>query len=48
MKNKREMLHEIVIEALEDVGLANAISESRAGDYVPESQIRSILEGDPS
>lgn len=45
MKTKREMLHEIVLEALEDVGLANAISEGRAGEYVPESQIRSILEG---
>jgi len=45
MKTKREMLHEIVLEALEDVGLANAISEGRVGDYVPESQIMSILEG---
>ena len=45
MKTKREMLHEIVLEALEDVGLANAISEGRASDYVPESQMMSILEG---
>lgn len=45
MKTKREMLHEIVLDALEEVGLANAIAEGSTGDYLPESQIMSILDG---
>lgn len=45
MQSRRELFHEIVLEALEDVGLANAINEDRAGDYVPESEVMSILNG---
>ncbi len=29
LKEKRELFHEIIAEALEDVGLANAIREGR-------------------
>lgn len=45
IKNKREVLHEIMLEALEEVGLANAIMEGRENDFVSEDEIFSILNG---
>jgi hypothetical protein len=44
MKTRREVLYEIVLEAMEEVGLASAIEQGKSGDWVPESEIRSILE----
>ncbi|MEE2716554.1 MAG: hypothetical protein VX610_03920 [SAR324 cluster bacterium] len=43
-KTKRSVLYEIVLEALEEVGLANAIAEGRKNDFVTEDQIFAILE----
>jgi hypothetical protein len=47
-----ELVHEqpdlfsaIVVEALEEVGLANAIREGRQNDFVSEAEITAILEG---
>ncbi len=48
IKNKREVLHEIMLEALEEVALANAITEGRNDDFVSEDEIFSILNGDAS
>ncbi len=45
MKNKREIFQEIVLEAIEEVGLANAIIEGRKSDFVSEERILSALEG---
>ena len=45
IKNKREVLHEIMLDALEEVGLANAIIEGRNDDFVSEDEIFSILNG---
>ncbi|MDD5229255.1 MAG: hypothetical protein PHN45_12425 [Methylococcales bacterium] len=45
IKNKREVLHEIMLEALEEVGLANAIMDGRENDFVSEDEIFSILNG---
>ncbi|MEI7867624.1 MAG: hypothetical protein WCI11_07015 [Candidatus Methylumidiphilus sp.] len=45
MKTKRTVLYEIVLEALEDVGLANAIAEGRKNEFVPEDEIFSIIDG---
>ncbi len=45
IKNKREVLHEIMLEALEEVGLANAIIEGRKNDFVSEDEIFAILNG---
>jgi hypothetical protein len=45
IKNKREVLHEIILEALEEVGLANAIIEGRENNFVSEDDIFSILKG---
>ena len=36
IKNKREFLHEIMLEALEEVALTNAITEGRADDFFPK------------
>jgi len=45
MKEKREVFQEIVLEAIEEIGLANAISEGRKNEFVGEAEITSILEG---
>jgi len=43
-KTKRKVLYEIMLEALEEVGLANAIAEGRKNKFVSEEEIFSILE----
>ena len=45
IKEKREVFQEIVLEAIEEVGLANAISEGRKNEFVSEDKVMSILEG---
>lgn len=45
MQSKREFFYEIVLEALEEVSLANAIIEGRKNDFVEESKIFSLLDG---
>ncbi|MDJ0578876.1 hypothetical protein [Crocosphaera sp.] len=44
IKTRRDIFHEIIIEALEEVGLANAIIEGRKNDYVPEERIFALLD----
>jgi len=39
------LFSEIIQEALEEVGLANAILESRKDDFVHEENIFAILDG---
>lgn len=46
MQNKRELFYEIVIEALEDISLANAITEGLNGEFVPEEEVFAILNGE--
>jgi len=46
MQNKRELFYEIVIEALEDIALANAIMEGLNGEFVPEEEVFAILNGE--
>ncbi|MDO9213204.1 MAG: hypothetical protein Q7U23_05145 [Methylococcales bacterium] len=43
IKNKREVLHEIMLDVLEEVALANAIIEDRNDDFVSEDEIFAIL-----
>jgi hypothetical protein len=38
-----EILHEVTLEALEEVGLAHAIAEGRKSKFVSEEEIFSIL-----
>lgn len=45
IQQKREVFYEIVLDALEDVGLANAIGEGRKNDFVSEDKIMEVLEG---
>lgn len=44
METKRSVFYDIVLEALEDVGMAHAIAEGKKGKYVSEDEIFSILE----
>ncbi len=45
IQKKREVFYEIVLEALEETGLANAIAEGRENNFVDEEEIFDILEG---
>jgi len=44
IQQKREVFYEIVVEALEDVGLANAIQKGRRNDFVDEQEVFELLE----
>ncbi len=44
IREKREVFYEIVLEAMEEVGLANAIREGRTNEFVGEDEIMSVLE----
>jgi hypothetical protein len=46
LKTKRAILYDVVLEALEEVGLATAIAEGRKNDFVSEDDIFSILDGE--
>lgn len=45
IKTKREVMYEVVLEALEEVGLANAIIDGRKNDFISEDKIFSLLDG---
>ncbi len=45
VQEKRDWFFEIMVEALEEVGLANAIQAGRQNEFVDEKQIMAILEG---
>ena len=47
IKTRRDIFHEIIIEALEEVGLANAITEGRKNHFVPQENIFSLLDEEP-
>ena len=42
---RRDIFSAIVAEALEDIGLANAIREGRKNDYMSKEEIQAILAG---
>lgn len=42
---KREVFHEIILEALKEIGIRNAIVEGQKSDFVSETRIFDILEG---
>ena len=43
LRQKREVFYDIILEALEDVGLGKAIAEGRKDDFVSEDRILSLL-----
>ena len=44
IEEKRDLFYEIVVEAIEEIGLANAIREGRKNEFISEAQIMAILE----
>ncbi|MFZ1320329.1 MAG: hypothetical protein WAT71_02110 [Ignavibacteria bacterium] len=44
IRDNNEEIKEMIIEAIEDIALANAVREGRKGEYVRENQILKILE----
>jgi hypothetical protein len=42
IKEKRDVFYEIIVEALEDVGLAQAITEGRKDKFVEEDKILKV------
>ena len=45
LKNRKDLFYDIVIEAIEEIGLANAIQEGRQDEFVEEEMIFSLLDG---
>ena len=45
IREKRDVLYEIMVEALEDLTLGNAIQEGRQNQFVNEERIFAVLEG---
>ena len=48
IRTRKELFAEIFRDALEEVGLANVIAESRKNEFVCEETIFTILDGDVS
>ena len=46
IRTRKELFAEIFRDALEEVGLANAIAEGRKNKFVSEEMIFTILDGD--
>ena len=44
LKTKRNVLYDVVLETLEEVGLANAIVEGRTNEFVSEEEVFSIID----
>jgi hypothetical protein len=44
IKEKRNLFYELILEAIEEVALARAITEGRKDNFVSEDQILAILE----
>ena len=44
-QERRDLFLEMIVEAIEEIGLANAIREGRQDEYVSEESIAAILEG---
>jgi esterase/lipase len=43
LEERRDIFTEIIIEAIEEIGIANAILEGRQDNYVDESKVLSVL-----
>jgi hypothetical protein len=44
LQQKRSLFYELILDALEEVGLANAIIEGEDTEFVEEVEIRTFLE----
>jgi hypothetical protein len=45
LEEERGLFFEVMLEAIEEIGLANAIREGRQNEFVSEEQILAILRG---
>ncbi len=45
IEEKRDLFFEVMLEAIEEIGLANAIREGRRDEFVSEDQVLAILRG---
>ena len=43
LQEKREFFYDIILEAMEDIGLSKAIMEGRENNFVDEAEVLSIL-----
>ena len=43
LEERRDLFLDVLVEAIEEVGLANAIQEGRKNEFVSEEQILAIL-----
>ena len=46
IKTRKDLFEEIFQDALEEVGLGNAITEGRKNEFVPEENIFALQDGD--
>ncbi len=45
MQERKDLFLELILEVIEEIGLANAIKEGRQDEFVSEDRILAILEG---
>jgi hypothetical protein len=43
LEEERDLFFEVMLEAIEEIGLANAIREGRQNEFVSEEQIFAVL-----
>ena len=43
LQEKRELFYDIILEAMEDIGLSKAMMEGRENDFVDETEVLCIL-----
>jgi len=44
LEERKSEFHELIVEAIEEVALANAIRAGRKNEFVSEDEIRAVLE----
>ena len=45
INDRQDLFYELIMEVIEEVGLAAAIREGRQNEFVTEEEIQAILEG---
>lgn len=45
VRERQDLFFELIVEAIEEIGLVEAIREGRQNEFVPEEEIQAILEG---
>ena len=45
LNDRQDLFHELLMEVIEEIGLAAAIREGRQNEFVSEEEIQAILEG---